>query len=592
MIRSLLILLLSYGASSAADGPFVEYPARATYERERLVVHENFSDGGTFTGPKTVRIYLPPGYHGTDERYRVLYFFDGWLVFSKYPNTEIYDTMLDVDKFHDELVAEGLIHPAILVAVDRGAFSDRRYELTPPLRSGPSETEGGLEENYRFITTYLKPHVDTAYRTLAEPEFTGVAGRSFGGIAAFYLAYSHPETFGLAGCMSVSFGWDEQAFYKEVLASDGPKSGTRFWIQDGTYDSWGSSILAAQTLKRRGWVEGDDLAYFHVHWGRHGQKAWNYQMRQMLHFLLRKEMPDILDIRVTNVADDRGDAIDLGHVGAQAFAMVDVRYGDGLRLNAIDPVVRTADVAVATVEADSLRRIRNVGPGWTTLEAEVAGRTASVAVKGYDPEGIERHPLPKAEKPIAVDGNLEEWPSLDHVQYRYPHDAPDFRFGVRHEDDDLYIAVYAYDDDLYTDPDARVLQQDTIEFWLDARPDPDRSESRAQWAGWDHLYFALSPGEETIVHRARRGRRATPDGFEAVCVPADSGFVAEVRIPGAYLDEKQESRWTDVRLNLCHIISDGPATEGKALFWQPNWVGEYNRVGSGTFSREFNRRGR
>ncbi len=98
-----------------------------------------------------------------------------------------------------------------------------------------------------------------------------MAGRSFGGIAAFYLAYVHPETFGLAGCMSTSFGWDKAHFYKQVIASDKPKSGTRFWIMDGSFDSWWRSLPAAQALVRRGWVEGEDVGYYHLHQGRHNQ---------------------------------------------------------------------------------------------------------------------------------------------------------------------------------------------------------------------------------------------------------------------------------------------------------------------------------
>jgi len=128
-----LCLLLSSVAVVASEGD------------DRLVVYEKFSDNGVFSGDKRIRIYLPPNYHTSTERYRVLYLFDGWLFFSKHPNTEIYDTMLDADKRHDELVSEDLIHPAILVAIDRGEHKDRRYELTPPLRSGPNEKMCGLE---------------------------------------------------------------------------------------------------------------------------------------------------------------------------------------------------------------------------------------------------------------------------------------------------------------------------------------------------------------------------------------------------------------------------------------------------------------
>jgi len=413
-----------------------------------------------------------------------------------------------------------------------------------------------------------------------------VAGRSFGGIAAFYLAYVHPETFGLAGCMSTSFGWDKAHFYKQVIASDKPKSGTRFWIMDGSFDSWWRSLPAAQALVRRGWVEGEDVGYYHLHQGRHNQKSWNAQVRDMLHFILRKKSPELLGIRLKNNTDDKGSGIDLEREGAHAHAMVDLFYEDGFRLNAVNPGLSMADESVATVDADSLHRIKYVGPGWTTLTAQYAGFESKLPVKGYDLNAIETVSLPAAERPVTVDGDLTEWARLDQLQYRYTSDQADFRFAVRYENDDLLIAVKAYNDSLYTDPEKRVMQQDMIEFWLDARPDLERSESSGEWAGWDHMYFALSPGKETIQHHLRRNHGHMPERFEAVCVPADSGFVAEMRIPGAVLDQKQERPWEAVRLNLCHIDVNKPGDEGKPQFWEGNWVGPYNRVGSGTFKRD------
>lgn len=390
VIPALAGLLLAVATIEAEeDVPVVEYPARARYEAERRLVLPDFTDGGTFSGGRRIRVQLPPGYHDSDERYRVLYLFDGWLFLSMTPNTTTYKTLLDADLYHDQLLEDRLIHPAILVAIDNGWYKLREYELTPPLASGPSETQGGLEENHRFIVQQLKPYIDATFRTLPGAEHTGVAGRSFGGIAAFHLAYNHPEVYGLAGCMSSSFWWDGARLQERVL-SETTRSSARFWIQDGSFDSWDRSYPVYRAMLGRGWVEGDDVAYFLVYGGKHGQEMWNSQMRHMLHFLLRKERPRLIGIRATRYDDGRARSIDLERDGKRAYVMVDLLYEGGFRLNAGSPVLDVQDTTVVQLEDEGLHRLRGRGPGRTSITAHYQGHESEIVVLGDQRHWIKR----------------------------------------------------------------------------------------------------------------------------------------------------------------------------------------------------------
>ena len=120
----------------------------------------------------------------------------------------------------DQLLARKLIHPAILVAINSMPGGKRTQELTPS--PGPGNAGGRIEDYYKFILKRVKPYVNSHYRTKPEPQYTGIAGFSFGGIASFYLAYRHPETFGMAGCMSSSMWWDNRKLLHEVMSDRRP----------------------------------------------------------------------------------------------------------------------------------------------------------------------------------------------------------------------------------------------------------------------------------------------------------------------------------------------------------------------------------
>ena len=58
------------------------------------------------------------------------------------------------------------------------------------------------DEYLRFLTSELKPFIDSHYSTLPDRQHTFVAGSSMGGLISLYALCEYPDVFGGAACMS------------------------------------------------------------------------------------------------------------------------------------------------------------------------------------------------------------------------------------------------------------------------------------------------------------------------------------------------------------------------------------------------------
>ncbi|MGI0013930.1 MAG: alpha/beta hydrolase, partial [Nitrososphaera sp.] len=135
---------------------------------------------GTLRYPIDARLYLPPCYGATDERYPVLYLIHG-LNFK-----EDQWERLGVATAADELSAAGEIAPLIIV-MPRDRPDDR------------------LD---RAFVNDLVPYIDSTYLTLPAREFRAVGGLSRGGGWAIHIGLRYPALFGRLGAHSpaVFFG--------------------------------------------------------------------------------------------------------------------------------------------------------------------------------------------------------------------------------------------------------------------------------------------------------------------------------------------------------------------------------------------------
>jgi predicted alpha/beta superfamily hydrolase len=195
-----------------------------------------------------------------------------------------------VDETAQQLIRRKLIEPLIIVAI-ANTGDDRIHEYAPTQgviddAAKRKKRSRGLARQYgRFLVEELKPFIDSQYRTLREPEFTGLGGSSLGGLATLALGLWFPNVFSRLAVMSPSVWWDNQAIVDTVEKLDA-KLPLRIWLDTGTNEpGWERARTLRDALVEKGWKLYDDLQYVEVEGGDHSEGAWAGRVDPMLRYL-------------------------------------------------------------------------------------------------------------------------------------------------------------------------------------------------------------------------------------------------------------------------------------------------------------------
>lgn len=155
---------------------------------------------------REVNILLPQGYTSSTERYPVIYLLDGG-VSQDWPT---YSTSIR------EAMATGKVRPAILVGI---ATEDRQNELTERstdrriIRQWPNH--GQSERFRRYITTEVKPLVESQYRTNGDDTVIGESAAALFIVEAFLR---QPTLFDRYLAVSPSLWWDRESLSKNAAS--------------------------------------------------------------------------------------------------------------------------------------------------------------------------------------------------------------------------------------------------------------------------------------------------------------------------------------------------------------------------------------
>jgi enterochelin esterase family protein len=138
-----------------------------------------------------INLYLPPCYHDQTIAYPVLYLIPGrgsgpaaWF-------------NAGADPAADRLIRDGSLPPFLIVATEN-TDSDPQGEVI-----------------FKDVIPYIEEH----YRVLADRRHRAVAGGSLGGIAAYRLAFQHPEAFSSVGIFGSGVIAGEEAALQGWLAA-------------------------------------------------------------------------------------------------------------------------------------------------------------------------------------------------------------------------------------------------------------------------------------------------------------------------------------------------------------------------------------
>ena len=184
---------------------------------------------------RPLHIYLPEDYFESEERYPVMYFFDGHNLYNDEDAT--YGKSWGIRDF-----MAGWGKQMIIVGMECGHDGEERLSeyLPYPANKGShfDRFEPKGDETMQWILSEVKPMIDLEYRTIPFRECTGIAGSSMGGLMAIYALVHYNRWFSKGGCISSAIG-----FCMRPLMSDMRKNklspDTRMYLSWGTKEAWG-----------------------------------------------------------------------------------------------------------------------------------------------------------------------------------------------------------------------------------------------------------------------------------------------------------------------------------------------------------------
>jgi enterochelin esterase family protein len=146
-----------------------------------------------------VAVYRPAG-QPSQTSYPLLVLFDG----------ESYLDTMSAPRLLDSLIAAAALPPLMAAFVVNASELSRNHEL--PCNRQFADA----------IASELVPFLRARYPLTSDPKSTAIAGASYGGLAAVFVAFEHPETFGLALSQSGSFWWNFPPGSKSFDGSNQP----------------------------------------------------------------------------------------------------------------------------------------------------------------------------------------------------------------------------------------------------------------------------------------------------------------------------------------------------------------------------------
>lgn len=237
-----------------------------------------FKPGGE---DRTIHVYLPNDYYESEERYPVVYMFDGQNLF--FDGDATYGKSWGIASFLDQWHKK-----VIIVGMECSHHGHERLAEYCPY--GFTERNIGTivgrgEKTMRWFVRDLKPFIDRNYRTWPHREATAIAGSSMGGMMALYAVLRHNKVFSKAAAVSPEFFACLPLFLKELRAR-------RLHPDTRLFMSWGTEE------DRRGWMtkrilkmeaavqkQGTQTWLFHQQGGQHCEADWEKQVPTWMEFL-------------------------------------------------------------------------------------------------------------------------------------------------------------------------------------------------------------------------------------------------------------------------------------------------------------------
>lgn len=258
---------------------------RRARDEGRLHLYPKFPSRFLST-PRSLIVYLPPGYAESHKRHPVLYLQDGQNLFD--PATAFAGQDWGADITADRMIERGEIEPPIIAGIyNTGA---RRMSEYAPTRDKRHKKGGKADRYAEMLAREIKPFIDSKYRTRKAAKHTAVGGSSLGGLVSLVAGLQYPRVFGCLAVISPSVWWDQRAILRWVDEYS-QKTRPRIWLDVGTAEGNEPHHIVEDTralrnsLLHSGWSEAHNLSYHEFEGATHSEHAWAARFGSILAYL-------------------------------------------------------------------------------------------------------------------------------------------------------------------------------------------------------------------------------------------------------------------------------------------------------------------
>lgn len=279
LINQVRVLLIIVTFLFFITGCSQDSPRKASAAANVVVIDKYFSLPG-LNRERKIRVYLPPEYQSSQDRYPVLYMHDGQNLFD---DATSFVGEWGVDESLNQLYKKNNFS-LIVVGIDNGQ-EKRMNELSPWKHPDFGIAEG--EAYMSFVVNVIKPYVDKNYRTLADVNNTAIMGSSMGGLISHYAIFQYPQVFSKAGIFSPSYWFSKTVYPFSQISKLSPDS--RLYLLMGAKEGVDMvdnfNKMTAQ-LKSSG-LDEERLLFSVVAEGEHNEAFWRTEFPKAVTWLFR-----------------------------------------------------------------------------------------------------------------------------------------------------------------------------------------------------------------------------------------------------------------------------------------------------------------
>lgn len=226
-------------------------------------------------------MYLPSDYYDTQDRYPVVYMFDGHNLF--FDSDATYGKSWGLADFLDRWDKK-----IIIVGLECSHHGNERLAEFFPYtfkERNVGQIVGRGQQTMDWFTQTLKPYIDTHFRTWSHREATAIAGSSMGGIMALYAVIKYNRVFSKAAAVSPEFFACLPTVLTEIKTCE-ILPDTRLFMSWGTEEDkrgW----MTKRILKTEKATQKRHITtwLYHQQGGEHTEADWEKQVPTWMNFL-------------------------------------------------------------------------------------------------------------------------------------------------------------------------------------------------------------------------------------------------------------------------------------------------------------------